>query len=142
MQLEGWKCLECGTVYAPFVKECRCSVKIQDNTQLARCDHDWPGPYVPCTKCGLMTTDLQKACFHNWPDTSSPCTKCGLKMGQGITFTVPEGVPKVDISGCVHVYPDSSLTTAGRFCSLCGAQEVLWERPGRPGTISRGTING
>ena len=116
MQLEGWKCLECGVIYAPFVKECRCSVKIQDNMD---------------------------QCFHNWPDTSAPCTKCGLKMTGGITFTVPPNVPVVDISGCVHVYPDSSLTTAGRFCSLCGVQEVLWEKSGTTGgTQQGGTING
>ena len=106
MQLEGWKCLECGVVYAPFVTECRCSVKIQDNVEQA----------------GTV-------CFHNWPSSSTPCTKCGMVMTE-ITF-----MPTVDISGCTHVYPDSSLTTAGRFCSLCGAQEVLWEKPGNTCSI-------
>ena len=24
---EGWKCPECNTVYAPFIRECRCSKK-------------------------------------------------------------------------------------------------------------------
>ena len=109
MQLEGWKCLECGVVYAPFVKECRCSVKIQDNVDLAQC-------------------------FHLY--TEGKCTKCGMVMA-GITFT-----PTVVDTECVHVYPDSSLTTAGRFCSLCGSQEVLWEKPGNTTVSQGGTING
>lgn len=133
MQLEGWKCLECGVVYAPFIKECRCSVKIQDNVDIAGCPHSYTDGR--CTQCGLMMPGL--VCFHNWPSTSAPCTKCGVMMGAGITFT-PTVVPTVDISGCEHVYPDSSLTTAGRFCSLCGAQEVLWERPG---TICKVTVS-
>lgn len=110
MQLEGWKCGECGVVYAPFVTECRCAAKIQDNTE--------------------------ETCFHYWPNTSTPCTKCGVMMS-GITFDM--NIPTVDISGCVHVYPDSSLTTAGRFCSKCGAQEVLWERPSTISAIGGST---
>ena len=141
MQLEGWKCLECGVIYAPFVKECRCSVKIQDNVRIS-CNHNWPSPDAECLNCGLTLESLQAVCFHYWPDTSAPCTKCGLKMGSGITFTVPPNVPVVDISGCVHIYPDSSLTTQGRFCSLCGAQEVQWETPGNTTVPQGGTING
>ena len=116
MQLEGWKCLECGVVYAPFVTECRCSAK-------------------------MSTNDVHLVCIHEWPEPYAPCTKCGVRM-EGISFTVPPNVPVVDISGCVHIYPDSSLTTAGRFCSLCGSQEVLWEKTGNTTVPQGGTING
>ena len=105
MQLEGWKCLECGTVYAPFVKECRCSVKITSNVQLP-------------------------VCFHTY--INEKCTKCGMIMTR-ITFDSPE--PPVP---CPHVYPENMTTTAGRICSLCGVQEVLWERSRTIGGITNG----
>ena len=120
MQLEGWKCLECGVVYAPFVKECRCSVKmvkIQGNM------------------------DADHACFHNWPDSVSPCTKCGIMMTSPVTFDFQPYV--VQTPPCQHLYDDSSLTTAARLCTKCGMQEVRWEKPGTVGgTKEGGTING
>ena len=102
--LEGWKCLECGTVYAPFVKECRCSVKIESNVQLP-------------------------VCFHTY--INETCTKCGMAMTR-ITFDSPE--PTI----CQHIYGDNR--TAGRFCTLCGTQEVIWEQPGN--TCYEGGTNG
>ncbi len=120
--LEGWKCLECGVVYAPFVKACRCSVKIQNNYEQVTCLHEWPGPDTPCINCGLVISTVQQACFHNWPEMGPECTKCGLRFVGGITFTTP--VPTI----CQHIYGEQ--LTAGRFCTLCGMQEVRWEQPG------------
>ena len=101
MPLEGWKCLECGVVYAPFVKECRCSVKIKSNEEQVGCLHDYPGPYVACTKCGLMMVS-------NWDFKSS--------------------IDRADQSPCHHVWSEQGR--AGRYCTKCMMQEVLWERPG------------
>ncbi len=122
---ESWKCIECGVVYAPFVTECRCSVTVATNEIHLTCVHEWTEPYAPCTKCGVKIQEIQATCFHNWPEPYAPCTKCGMIMG-GVRFEV--STPTVDIVGCQHIYGDN--TTTGRFCTLCGTQEVLWEKPG------------
>jgi len=88
-QMEGWVCPKCETVYAPFIKECRCSVKINFNIS---CIHDWAGPGHKCSKCGLInlggnvtiSTPQQEVlpCEHVWSEpgqsTLGPqCKKCG-----------------------------------------------------------------
>ncbi len=97
--LEGWKCLECGVVYAPFVTECRCSATISTNEEQVGCFHDWPRPWAPCSKCGLVLG------IPTWSAAEEPAP-----------------VP------CQHIFPSES-TTAGNRCTLCGVQEVLWENP-------------
>ena len=90
MQLEGWKCMECGVVYAPFIKECRCSVKINFNYA---CIHDWPGPGVKCSKCGLINLS-----------------------GSFIIDT-----PQQEVLPCQHEWCESGQSTLGPQCKICGA---------------------
>lgn len=75
--INGWKCGECGVVYAPFIKECRCAVKLND----------------------------QAECFHNWPERHAPCTKCGYVIPMP-SFTFTPTVEKVDLSVCQHTWSE------------------------------------
>ncbi|KKL25594.1 hypothetical protein LCGC14_2403740 [marine sediment metagenome] len=87
--LEGWKCLECGVVYAPFIKECRCSAKVITNEEQVACFHNWTGPGTKCTKCGLImiggiTFDSPPPtiCQHIWSESGAStggryCLNCG-----------------------------------------------------------------
>ena len=85
--IEGWKCGECGVVYAPFVTECRCSVKFQGNNDA--CIHDWAGPGYTCKKCGFINiggldfdTPPSTICQHTWSELGQStggrhCLNCG-----------------------------------------------------------------
>ena len=90
MQNEGWKCLECGVVYAPFVRECRCSVNMVGNDQV--CFHEYADKGTTCTKCGLTMIGLSfdvepynaTPCQHVYPESGigtagTLCTKCGMQ---------------------------------------------------------------
>ena len=87
---EGWKCGECGVIYAPFIKECRCSVKIIGN---------------------IIGND---ACFHDWAGPGHKCTKCGLIHLGGITFDSPSATI------CQHTWSEEGQSTGGQYCTNCG----------------------
>lgn len=106
MMVEGWKCGECGVVYAPFINECRCSVKYQGNDQ-AECFHNWPEPYHPCTKCGYVTpmptfttVQDQTVCQHTWSESGQStagryCLNCGASDPLLPTVTTAQGECKL-----------------------------------------------
>lgn len=63
---EGWICLICGRVNAPFTPYCNCKACISNTTpKLNQCDHNWIpngvstcGTHYRCTKCSLTKIEI------------------------------------------------------------------------------------
>ena len=67
---EGWKCSECGTVYAPFIRECNCSRNVKPTiSSVSKVEINFP-----CLWDGMSETAPGSGIKIGW--LSCPCPKC------------------------------------------------------------------